>query len=300
MDSYFHKRDSLTPIVLFKNILGLSWDGCLVLVPSLLRYIFDDDVKPFKKNQATELLRVFYQNQRFLGANVEKVIQCLKNHHEQFSENIVTFFVALCDKPDKNIKEKFVCSLFSLLTVIKTCCLKVGNIDWTKIAEVIRKYRSQVTFSKDARRSFNKLCNRLGVSNIVEIKPKTTKPNGLSERKEAEPIETINNQKKIKKTKNKEKLKLKKEAKQMRLQSLSEGLTTVNFTEVDTVAVENEESEGAENRITLERHNSDEIINETINHKKSMKEHKKKRKFRTEDHIIESDVSRSKKNKLQH
>lgn len=250
--SFFHNRDSLTPIVLFKNILSMSWEGCLALVPLMLEYIFDSEVKPFKKNQATELLKIFYLNQRYLNPNKDKITEALKDQHETFSDSLITFFTDLRGEThDGSVKEKFVCSLFNLLSTMKTCCLNLDNINWKKIGELVSEYRSHVTFSKDAKSSFNRLCQRLGVSHVV--KQKTVKPTVPTKDKEEQTTEqqqkAVDGRKKSKKMKNKEKLKQKKEAKQMRLQSLSEGLGGMDFTETTNVDVEFEDNDESEDDV---------------------------------------------------
>ncbi|KAJ8985240.1 hypothetical protein NQ317_018269 [Molorchus minor] len=84
LHNYFYRRDCLTPYVLFKNILQLSWDGILNIVPLLFKYIFSGDIKPFKKNQAAELLKIFYTNQRYIGKNTDMIIEKLSEHHGSF------------------------------------------------------------------------------------------------------------------------------------------------------------------------------------------------------------------------
>lgn len=288
LNNYFHKRDSLTPIVLFKNILTLSWDGCLSLIPSLLQYIFDDDVKPFKKTQAAELLKIFYQNHRYLSVNTGKVNEYLNDCHEQFSENLVKLFVSLCEHPDeRNVKEKFVCNIFNVLLSIKNCCLKVDNINWGKIGDVIREYRSHVTFSKDAKSAFNKLCSKLSISNIVIMKPRTTISNDIVQNNNEGQTENNINKKKMKKTKNKEKLKMKKEAKQMRLQSLSEGMSSMDFTEASAVDVD---------RSIEELQNGDEEKDLDNTHSR----HELKFRKRKGDHQTDDGVRKSKQRNISH
>ncbi|KAJ8931338.1 hypothetical protein NQ314_015747 [Rhamnusium bicolor] len=244
LQSYFHKRDCLTPYVLFKNTLQLSWDGVLSLVPLLQEYIFSEDIKPFKKSQALELLRLFYTNQRYLSTNPEKIKEMLSSIHLEFSSNVLTLFKNLCENPiQKNVREKFICNLFHLLTAVKCSRLNIDNISWSEIAESVRKYRSYVTFSKDAKTAFRKLCNQLGVSYIVKMKPRTTTLAADDTESGNSKVET-KKEKQKRKTSNKETLKLKKEAKELRLRSLSEGFGKLDFASATDVSIKESEEEG--------------------------------------------------------
>ncbi|XP_018562752.1 myb-binding protein 1A-like protein [Anoplophora glabripennis] len=268
LQNYFHKRDCLTPYVLFKNAIQLTWDGTLTLVPLLLDYVFSDDVKPFKKNQALELLRLFYANHRYLSTKPEKIKKKLSEEHSRFAENVNNLFKSLCDNPERAVKEKFISGLFNVLATMKTSRLNI-EINWEKIAENVREYRSFVTFSKDAKSSFNRLCNHLNVSHLVKMKPKTVNisvPVDEDENSENEGTGKPDKKKK-KKTKNKEKLKLKKEAKELRLSSLSEGFKDLDFAAAKNV--ETSENEGEEEKNDVSDLNGD--IKGTKKRKKSGK-----------------------------
>lgn len=226
------KRDSLTPYVLFKNLMHLTWDGNIGLAISLLDLLFNAEIRPYKKNQVAELLKIFYSNQRFFSQFKSKVDKKMSEAHSNFSSKVVQFFQELCQDPErKDIKEKYVCHRFNLLSAIKHCPIEQSYFAWSDIGVAIREYRSYKSFSKDAKIAFNQLCRALGVSNIVQMKPKVTKLSPLmSNGDEGQDEQTKETQKKRKRKSN-ETLKLKKEAKQLRLQSLSDGLAKVGFDE---------------------------------------------------------------------
>ncbi|CAH1163207.1 unnamed protein product [Phaedon cochleariae] len=233
LETYFHQANCLTPFVLFVNVMKLNWDGVLKVVSLLLQYVFDEEVKPFKKNQALELLKLFYNNKRYLNNEPAKIKEELTADHECFSENVISLLKSLLN--ENNVKDRFISNLFDLLSAIKTCGLNIDNIQWIDISEHVREYRSTVSFSKDAKTAFNKLCARLGVSNIVKMKQKTNKL-VVNENSGSEHAQ-INGKKKSKKGTKHEKLKLKKEAKAKRLQSLSQGLG-LDFSTTNNVDIE--------------------------------------------------------------
>lgn len=239
LEMYFNKRECVTPILFFKKVQQLCWDGNLTLIPLILRYIFEDNVKVFRKSQAAELATLFYSNQRYLSTKPEEIKETLNDSHSEFSLNIVTMFKNFCDNSNtKNASEKFLCHIFKLLSAMKSCCLSIDSIKWPEIAEIIREYRSSVSLSKDAKSAFNKLCDRLHVSNVVKMKPK------LNSLKQIEEKNSENgDKKKNKKKNNKENLKLKKEAKQLRLQSLSEGLRSLDFAAANDVEMQEDDND---------------------------------------------------------
>ncbi|XP_066251995.1 myb-binding protein 1A [Euwallacea similis] len=245
------KRESLTPYVLFKSLFQLSWTGNITLAVIMLELIFSPEMRQFKKNQISELLKIIYSNQRFFNQIKDKDESNLLEAHKEFSMKSIQFFKDLCNEPDrKDIKERFICNFFDLLTAIKHCPIDHTGISWTEIAEMIREYRSYKTFSKDCKVAFNKLCRTLGVSNIVKMKQKInqlTNLNGQSNNIEGDdsPNESAPKEKKKRKRKNMESLKEKKEAKKLRLESLSEGLGTVGFDdEIETVNSEDDDTSG--------------------------------------------------------
>ncbi|VEN44429.1 unnamed protein product [Callosobruchus maculatus] len=231
MDNYFYKRDSATHFVLFKKLMQTRWDGLCKLIPQLFKCLFDEDMKAFKKKQVLELLRLFYLNQRYLSSNAEVIKQKLNEVHLKFSENIKNHFQQLIQKEgNDNLKDIYLRGVFNLLTSMKISCLKIENIDWKALVEVIKEYRSFKSLSNDAKSAFNKLCNNCGVSNKVEMKLKRGNMNNNT-KQEKDEIAKVNEKKKTKKRKNKELSMQKKEAKKLRLASLSSGLEQVNFSE---------------------------------------------------------------------
>lgn len=292
LQNYFHKRDCLTPYILFKSTLQLTWDGTLTLVPLLLSYVFSDNVKPFKKNQALELLKLFYLNNRYLNLKPEKIKEKLSEEHSQFFENVNNLLKSLCKDLGKGVKEKFISNLFGVLTAMKTSRLNI-EINWTEIAENIREYRSYVTFSKDAKTAFNKLCNHLNVSHIVKMKPKTINiSNNSIDDKENTNVETDKKvNKKKKKTKNKEKLKLKKEAKELRLNSLSEGFEDLDFASATRIETNENVGECIEKRPNKKRKEINEMEEEEHIGSESTKMDKKRKKSKSDNSVTESETN---------
>ncbi|KAJ8958482.1 hypothetical protein NQ318_002275 [Aromia moschata] len=160
----------------------------------------------------------------------EKLNKALADAFLQFKPNL--------GRSKKQSKDQEQLMHFRLLSAMKSGPLNLDNIRWSEIAEAIREYRSCVSFSKDAKIAFNKLCNHLRVSHIVKMKSKTVDLNNSTEDSK-DGIRLIKKaQKGKKRMKSKEQLKQKKEAKEMRLKSLSEGFVNLDFKAAANISIE--------------------------------------------------------------
>lgn len=57
-------RDCLHQPGLFRSVLENVWDGNWTLVPLLINFAFDPAIRPFRRNQALDLLVAFFHNRR--------------------------------------------------------------------------------------------------------------------------------------------------------------------------------------------------------------------------------------------
>ncbi|CAG9770830.1 unnamed protein product [Ceutorhynchus assimilis] len=273
LHQFFTQRDSMTPYVLFKSLLQLTWEGNMGLASILLDFTFSSEIRQFKKNQVTELLKIFYSNQRFFSQFKKKVDSKMVEAHKTFSSNVINFFKELCEEPDKrHIKERFICNFFTLLSAMKNSPMEQNNISWSEIATNIREYRSFKSFSKDAKMAFNKLCRVLKVSNIVAMKQNVTKLATLIDNEDEVVSKDEENQpKKKQKRKSNETLKLKKEAKELRLNSLSKGLGQVDFEEAVEINISDIDSSAEESNKTVKDGSDEEQSSHSTKKKKKRK-----------------------------
>lgn len=216
LERFFKNRDCLTPYALFNNILQSNWDGIVNLVEKLVDFAFSDHVRLFRKNQALELLKTFYTNHRFLNTNKEELNKKFTEIHTIISEKIVCLLTTNVFK----INEKYISRLLQLLYTIKRCPLDQTSLDWQKIGDCIREFRSQNVFSKEGKVAYKKLCGALNIQALVQMK--------ITNKTEKQPEDDCGNAEKTtgkkRKRKNQEAEKLKKESKLKRLEMSSEGL----------------------------------------------------------------------------
>lgn len=238
LERFFKNRDCLTPFALFHNVLQSNWKGSVSLVEKLVDFAFTDDVRLFRRNQALELLKLFYTNHRFLSSHKEEFDMKCIDLHRKISNNCVN----LLSGSDLKINEKYISRLFNLLCVIKRCPLEQNSLDWQKIGESIQKYRTENTLSKDGKVAYKKLCNLLGIQTLIpNVKPVSNKT----------PVTTTTTATKIVKQEkqqikrnNDDSKKIKKEAKLKRLEISSAGLSdNVTFTRSDLNKISKEENQ---------------------------------------------------------
>ncbi|KAJ8676274.1 hypothetical protein QAD02_012060 [Eretmocerus hayati] len=66
LTAFFKKRDCILPVILFKSLLQLNWEGNWYLAPLLVDFAFDESIRSNRRGQALELLKTFYNNVRMI------------------------------------------------------------------------------------------------------------------------------------------------------------------------------------------------------------------------------------------
>jgi len=255
---YFNQRDCLIPYYLFKCMFQLNWNGNLVLAPLVFEFVSNDEMRPFRRSQGLELLKLFYLNRRIQG--MEEAFQMHMNEPEkQFCNTVVNMLNKFCENPKNKIKERVIYHIFNLLRAIASHPIQNEEIDWKLLGEKVREYRSYVTLSKDAKIAYNQLCAQLKIPNAVCMKNQTVKvaDDQDDESEDLNNPATSEGKQKRKGKATKQSKKLKKEARALRLQSLSEGLPSYfSFSSVNMNDVRKESNElsDEENKKKKQKH----------------------------------------------
>ncbi|XP_001603225.1 myb-binding protein 1A [Nasonia vitripennis] len=263
LTAFFKKRDCILPAILFKSLLQLCWVGNWHLAPLLVNFAFDESIRSYRRGQALELLKVFYNNIRTITSDDHKDKRLtMEKKLCKSSINVLLELSAVqgtengktVSNVGKEIKQKYVCHLFTLLFTVHAHHIPEAW-DWKKIGESMANYRSTITLAKDAKSAYNRLANRIGAPVVVQKKQtveKTRLSNGnLDSESEEDSSDDENevatngdsespdkkskkNDKKRKKNSSmkKEKQKLKKEARELRAKAMSEGLESIDFSTV--------------------------------------------------------------------
>uniref|UniRef100_A0A1Y1L9Z2 Uncharacterized protein n=1 Tax=Photinus pyralis TaxID=7054 RepID=A0A1Y1L9Z2_PHOPY len=214
IDTYFNQRDCLTPYFLFKSIFQMNWDGCLKFVPRLLNFVFNEEIRPFRRNQALELLQIFYKNRR-VHANYR---EALGEEERRFLDEVRRILGDFCANPqEKAMREKFVCNLFGLLRAIFLHPDRNAEVDWTAIGEKVREFRSHVPLSKDGKSVYSQLCKAMHIPHVVKMSENIVKfsRQELDDERQKPPTVKLGKQRK--------------EAKTRRIEGMSKGIGNLSF-----------------------------------------------------------------------
>ncbi|KAK4878297.1 hypothetical protein RN001_010803 [Aquatica leii] len=164
---YFKQRDCLIPYYLFKSVFQLHWEGNRAFAPLLFDFVFNDDIRPFRRNQALDLLKLFYSNRRNDDA-YNKFLMSVAEHEKKLCDDVIVMLRQ--SREIKQVKEKFVSNLFSLLRAMLSHSKPNQTVDWKMLGDKIREFRSHVPLSRDAKVTYNQLCRALQLSDTKKRK----------------------------------------------------------------------------------------------------------------------------------
>ncbi|XP_046395581.1 myb-binding protein 1A [Ischnura elegans] len=190
LETFFTKRDCLLPVGMFRQALQVQWPGRWSMLPILVQYSFDQDVRPFRRSQALQLLTAFFQNMASLpvfdDSHVEELVSLKKeisSHSKEFLEKVLE------TNDNSKVGRTFVC-LIGLLHAIKSFEQhrqvkgeikeeeeKLGEsnsaqegMDWSELGVVLTSLfctpMKQVSF--DGKRGLRKLLKSLGLKEVIE------------------------------------------------------------------------------------------------------------------------------------
>lgn len=143
-------------------------------------FAFDDDIRYFRRNQALELLLIFYNNDRLLKMDTKYADVRMKLETTLYKNTIDTL-KETCDvhvsdngqstscnnvSAQKKVLQKFIGRLFILLRVVRVRHLPRAW-DWETIKASLTKYRSQNALFGDAKTAYNKLATEIGAPTNV-------------------------------------------------------------------------------------------------------------------------------------
>lgn len=134
-------------------------------------FAFDNSIRYFRRNQALELLLVFYNNNRLLRMDTKYVDIRVKlettlynNTINIFQQSYVSYSGHSVSRSStnvaENVQQKFVSLLLTLLRVIYTHHLpQVWN--WQNVKKILTIYKNSNVLSRDAKSAYNKLIMQL-------------------------------------------------------------------------------------------------------------------------------------------
>ncbi|KAK4880262.1 hypothetical protein RN001_008408 [Aquatica leii] len=159
---YFKQRYCLISYYIFKSIFQLHWDGNHAFAPLLFDFVFNDDIRLFRRNQALDLLKLFYLNRRHDNA-YDKFLMSVAEHEKKLCDDVIVMLRH--SREIKQVKEKFVSNLFNRLRAMLSHSKPNQSVDWKMLGDNIREFRS-----RDAKVTYNQLCRALQLSDTKKRK----------------------------------------------------------------------------------------------------------------------------------
>jgi len=140
-------------------------------------FAFDSSIRYFRRNQALELLLIFYKNNRLLNMDTNYADMRMKLE-TKLCKNTIDIFKETCDlhisdngqstscnnvSAQKKVLQKFIGHLLMLLRIVHARHLPQAW-NWQNIKVALTKYRSQNALFGDAKTAYNKLAAVIGIS----------------------------------------------------------------------------------------------------------------------------------------
>ncbi|XP_077295756.1 MYB binding protein 1a [Arctopsyche grandis] len=252
LEAFFTKRDCLLPVIFFHDILNIKWDGNWILLEKIVEKVVDDNVRQFRKNEALEMINIFYTNlKRGPQVNIAESSNKLKELENNFSREIIAY---LNKNDGTNVNERFFTILMKVFISIKNFynCLKqlTDNMDWKNIGEAVQSCRNHIKLRNN--QDYFKFCNVFkleklkNTTQVITAAKKESIDSGHDSNTDEEVTEngerlqngvcngnkTESNPKSEKRNKSKKGKVTKKESKMLRVQASSEGFPDISFTKL--------------------------------------------------------------------
>ncbi|PSN57118.1 hypothetical protein C0J52_01317 [Blattella germanica] len=303
LTNFFRKRDCLLQPAVFTSVLQTAWEGNWTLVPLLVQYAFDPEVRPFRQHQALTWLVLFFRNGRFrtlenTDEKLKEVERLLSKKSIEVSIQLLNLFQAYVKGKDKGLKPKFLQLLFNLFFAIFRL---YGNdkkedsgVDWTAIGERMLAYREKEPVQREKKEDVNaSVSDDLSKKDVEKMEADSDDNDEDSSGEEMETDdddhsddddgekETVTKkpkEKKKQKRKRQNVAKLKKKSRDLRLASMSEGLESITFSGLKRNAeVDDDHSDSDVDS------SDDSVHNGLVNGESRQKEVQKRKAFDSEE-----------------
>lgn len=137
-------------------------------------FAFDSSIRYFRRNQALELLLIFYNNNRLLNMDT-KYTDVRMKLETTLCKNTIDTLKEMCEPhvndngqsascnvtAQKKVLQKFISHLLTLLRVVYTRHLPQAW-NWQTVKAVLTEYRSRNALSGDAKTAYKKLAAEIG------------------------------------------------------------------------------------------------------------------------------------------
>lgn len=143
VENYFNNRSCLLPIIFFHNILQTEWDGKYQLLQLVIKNVFNNNVRQFRRNEGLNLIIGFYQALNRSKPSPEEVSSNINKLEETFLDTFSEFK----SKSDKEVTANFLATLRKLINIIKMFhdnCKISTNLDFKSLYDDLSSFKGTV------------------------------------------------------------------------------------------------------------------------------------------------------------
>lgn len=140
VNNYFNNRSCLLPIIFFHNVLQAEWEGKFHLVPLIIKNVFDNNVRQFRRNEGLNLIIGFYQALNRLKPTAEETIEQIHDVEKHFSSKF-------SESLEIEVTSNFVTTLRKLINVMRTFhenCKIPTNLNFKTLLDNLGSLKSVV------------------------------------------------------------------------------------------------------------------------------------------------------------
>ncbi|XP_022112489.2 myb-binding protein 1A [Pieris rapae] len=116
LQDFFTNRSCVLPIIFFHSILQSDWKGIYELVPIIVRNIFDENIRQFRRNEGLELLIGFYRGLNRNKPNDNNFKNNLKDIEMDFKSKLNV----AKDNISYTVKKNFITLLKKFVNIIRS------------------------------------------------------------------------------------------------------------------------------------------------------------------------------------
>lgn len=154
LQNYFHQRNCLLPIIFFHNVLQCDWDGNYEIVPILVKNVFSNELRQFRRSEGLELIAGFYRSLKRCKPTSDKILKTLTDMETEFEYTLKNAL----QREDFEVKNNFFVVLKKLLKTMEdfhTSCQLQSSIDFNALSEFISSSKGTVKIKNNNKTKSN-------------------------------------------------------------------------------------------------------------------------------------------------
>lgn len=137
LQSYFQNRNCMLPIIFFHNVVQTEWIGSYTLVPVLIENVFNNNVRPFRRNEGLELITGFYRSLKRNKPTSEVALKKLASIEATFESTLTK---SLTSDTESTVKNNFYVTLKKLINTMQQfheSCHIESKLDFKSLLNIV-------------------------------------------------------------------------------------------------------------------------------------------------------------------